>query len=112
MASYNISPPIFADLILDTEDGQIVLDVEQPDWLKRAQELQPNVRCAGLIMRGTDEIKVWLMTHGKPFEYFSRVTGRISLNDHTQERKACLRVGDTEGWLDASGNVEMRKVEQ
>lgn len=99
------TPPIFADLILDLSSFRVILSVERPGWPEKAQELQPQAKRAGLVMRDGGEVAVWLDTDGQPFECFSRVVGRISLNRHTQERKACIRCDGAEAWVDAEGNV-------
>ena len=107
LASYTISPPIFADLVLDTSGGLLVLNVERHGWLEKVQELYPLARRAGLMMRDSGEVAAWLDTNGQPFECFSRVTGRISLDGHTQERRACIRCDGTEVWVDSDGNTVM-----
>jgi len=103
LTSYTISPPIFADLVLDLEDFRVILDVERQGWLEKASELQEQAKRAGLVMRDTGEVAAWLDTDGQPFECFSRVTGRISLGGHTQERRAFIKCGDVEIWIDSDG---------
>ena len=99
------TPPIFADLILDTPDGMIVIDVERAGWIERARGLQGRAWRAGLAMRDSGEVAAWVVTGGGSFECFSRVTGRISPNGHTQSRRACIRCDGAEVWVDDGGNV-------
>lgn len=99
------TPSIFADLILDLLDFRVILNVERPGWPKKAQELQPQAKRVGLVMRDTGEVAVWLDTDRQPFECFSRVVGRISLEKHTQERRACIRCDGAEVWIDDGGQI-------
>ena len=110
MMKYCIGPPIFADLALDTSDGIVILDVERPGWLEEMRERQSRTIRAGLVRRDTGVVPMWLSTNAEPFEYFSRVVGRISNNGHVQRRKACIKTNDREMWLDEAGNVEILEI--
>jgi len=104
--SRTITPPIFADLLLDLAGRIVRVDVECPGWLEDTKPLYPHCTRVGLVHRRGGQ-RVWLITNGDMPRYFSQVNGQISDKGHKLYRTACITDDTTSVWLHDNGTVEI-----
>ena len=106
----NESPPIFADLLIETPGGPVYrVDIDTPGWLADTRPIMDVASRIGLILRGKKNPAVWLTTNGGEVEYLSRVKGQIDAFGERRIRVAGVRCGDGWVWLHSDGWVEVAK---
>ena len=102
-------PPIFADLLIQTPERRVLIDVEQPGWLTGAQPLLEQATHLGLVTRKDRRIAVWLTVSGEA-TYFSKVYGTLDVQSGEsgeQRRVVCIGSGNIYVWLHSDGRVNV-----
>jgi len=104
-----VNPPIFADLLVET-NGQVArLNVEQKGYLEQYQTMLPLASRVGLALHGKDAA-VWVAVNGHGPRYYSQVIGEMFGDNDRQVRVACLDSKDYQTWLHKDGIVEVGPV--